>query len=207
MNRLKRLWVLTTAAILLAMPVAAQDLHAKYNKEHPLIYVDAWDLWPYVFQENGKPMGYNIDLLTLIFKELGIPYVVKLKPTKDALEDLRTGRSNLMFGTKDQYHDSYTQFYSKTVIQLFTHSVALPKNQTNPVHTLDDLAHNDVIVHAGAFSHHLMEDSGWVDNARPYNDMDLAVQKVSSEEQGIILWNTMSLKWLIRRYKTDNLKL
>ena len=53
-----------------------------YTTERPLIYEDAWDLWPYVFlNENGEPDGYNIDLLKQIFKELDIPYVIKLKPT------------------------------------------------------------------------------------------------------------------------------
>ncbi|MCR5679086.1 MAG: transporter substrate-binding domain-containing protein [Prevotella sp.] len=207
MNLLKRLCVLTAAAMLLTMPTTAEDIHNRYTKEHPLIYEDAWDLWPYVFQDNGKPVGYNIDLLELILKELDIPYVVKLKPTNEALEDLLEGHSDLMCGIMDRYHDNYTQLYSKTVIHLFTHSVALPKSQPNPIHSERDLASNRVIVHTGAFSHHLMEDSGWTDNAHPYNDMDNAVQLVSAEEHGIILWNTMSLKWLIHRYNANNLKL
>ena len=59
-----------------------KDTTRTYTTERPLIYEDAWDLWPYVFlNENGEPDGYNIDLLKLIFKELDIPYVIKLKPT------------------------------------------------------------------------------------------------------------------------------
>ena len=48
--------------------VAAQkDTTRAYTTERPLIYEDAWDLWPYVFlNENGEPDGYNIDLLKLI---------------------------------------------------------------------------------------------------------------------------------------------
>ena len=54
---------------------AQPDSTRTFTTERPLIYEDAWDLWPYVFlNENGEPDGYNIDLLKLIFKELDIPY-------------------------------------------------------------------------------------------------------------------------------------
>ena len=73
------------------------DTTRTYTTAHPLIYEDAWDLWPYVFlNENGEPDGYNIDLLKLIFKELDIPYVIKLKPTLEAQADLKNGKSDLM---------------------------------------------------------------------------------------------------------------
>ena len=50
--------------------MAQTDSTRTYTTAHPLIYEDAWDLWPYVFlNENGEPDGYNIDLLKLIFKE------------------------------------------------------------------------------------------------------------------------------------------
>lgn len=45
-----------------------------YDEDHPLIYEDAWDLWPYSFVNDiGEPIGYNIDLLKLIFSELTSP--------------------------------------------------------------------------------------------------------------------------------------
>ena len=45
--------------LLLVLPVSAQtDTIKVYNEEHPLLYEDAWDLWPYVFlNENGEPDG------------------------------------------------------------------------------------------------------------------------------------------------------
>ena len=81
---------------LCAMPVVAQkqtsanDSVRVFTEDHPLVYEDAWDLWPYAFlNEAGEPVGFNIDLLRLLCNELDIPYRVKLKPTKEALEDLK----------------------------------------------------------------------------------------------------------------------
>ena len=90
------------------LPAAAEgsDSNIVYSDEHPLVYEDAWDLWPYAFlNENGEPVGYNIDLLKLIFKELDIPYIIMLKRPQDALNDLKSGHSLLMLGMDAHFHN------------------------------------------------------------------------------------------------------
>ena len=53
---------------------ASDDNDSPYTEEQPLVYEDAWDLWPYAFlNDTGEPVGYNIDLLRLIFRELAVP--------------------------------------------------------------------------------------------------------------------------------------
>lgn len=179
----------------------------QYTKENPLVYEDAWDLWPYVFlNEHGEPDGFNIDMLKKIFKELNIPYIIKLKPTREALVDLKDGHSDLMLGMAAPFHDEYAS-YGREVIQVFTHSVVSPKSEPVIIKTLDDLSRNKVILHNGSFSHHMMKDHGWSANCLPYDDMKEAIQKVSSENQGLIVWNTLSLKWLMQKFQTTNLQI
>ena len=193
--------------LLLVLPVSSQtrDTIKVFSEEHPLIYEDAWDLWPYVFlNENGEPDGYNIDLLKMIFKELEIPYIIKLKPTLEAQADLKNGKSDLML-RMDASFSRGNSLYSKSIIQLFTHSVVAPRSQPQNIHTGQDLKGHLVIVHEGSFSHHLIEDNNWTTEIKAYDDMKEAIQKLRSEEKGLIIWNTMSLKWLMRKYKTDNL--
>ena len=178
-----------------------------YTEEQPLVYEDAWDLWPYAFlNDTGEPVGYNIDLLKLIFKELKIPYKIKLKPTQDALNDLKAGRADLMCGMDAHFHNEYAK-YGKSVIQLFTHSVVHRKSEPLKVRTIDDLATQRVIVHGGSFSHHLMEGRGWGRNAIPYDDMQEAVQYAYNQEGCHIVWNTLSLKWLLHKFNYDELEL
>ena len=193
--------------LLLVLPVSSQtrDTIKVFNEEHPLVYEDAWDLWPYVFlNENGEPDGYNIDLLKMIFKELDIPYIIKLKPTLEAQADLKNGKSDLMLRMDASFSRGNT-LYSKSIIQLFTHSVVAPRSQPQNIRTGQDLKGHLVIVHEGSFSHHLIEDNNWTTDIKAYDDMKEAIQKLRSEEKGLIIWNTMSLKWLMRKYKTDNL--
>ena len=83
----------------------------KYTKENPLVYEDSWDLWPYSFlNEEGKPTGFNIELIDAIMRRLDIPYVVKLKAEEDAFRDLGDRRSDLMCGMYTEEHKKYGLF-------------------------------------------------------------------------------------------------
>ena len=194
------------------IPAQASDMTPKqtarvYDEDHPLVYEDAWDLWPYSFlNDTGEPVGYNIDLLKLIFKELNIPYRIKLKPTQNALNDLKAGKADLMCAMDAPFHNEYAQ-YGKSVIQIFTHSVVHREDEPVAVKTVDDLASQRVIVHTGSFSHHLMMERGWGENAIPYDDMQEAVQYVHNQKGAQIVWNTLSLKWLIHKFGYDDLEL
>jgi PAS domain S-box-containing protein len=64
-----------------------------------------------------------------------------------------------------------------------------------------------VIVHDKSFSHYKLMENGWAKEIIPYDDMKEAIQNVSTENNGIILWNSMSLKWLMTKYHTDNLEI
>ena len=61
--------LLAFLCLLVLSPIHAQDSDSTvvFNREHPLVYEDAWDLWPYSFlNANGEAVGYNIDLIKLI---------------------------------------------------------------------------------------------------------------------------------------------
>lgn len=183
------------------------EVTREFTEEHPLVYEDSWDLWPYAYlNDNGDPVGYNIDLLKLIFKRLGIPYQIKLRPTSLALNDLKAGRADVMCGMDAHFHNDYAQ-YGKSVIQIFTHSVLHRKSEPVTVKTVEDLAHQKVLVHDGSFSHHLMIRHGWGNNAVPYNDMQQAVHLLHNEPGHQIVWNTLSLKFLIRKFRYEELEL
>lgn len=205
--------ILATIIALHCTPITAdaitspQDSITVYNEARPLIYEDAWDLWPYVFlNENGEPDGYNIDLLKMIFKELDIPYIIKLKPTLEAQADLKNRKSDLML-RMDASFSRDNASYGKSIVQLFTHSVVTPKSKKITVRSGTDMAGHTIIVHEGSFSHYMIKEHAWASDIVGYDDMQEAIQKVSAEDDGIIIWNTMSLKWLMQKFQTDNLQL
>ena len=130
LDAIKVLVVLMMAA-LTSLETRGQDTAQKqYTKENPLVYEDAWDLWPYVFlNEHGEPQGFNIDMLKLVLEELKIPYIIKLKPTSEALEDMRTGRSDLMMRLAATFHEDYGH-YGKEEVQMFTQSIVSVKSKS-----------------------------------------------------------------------------
>ena len=209
MKRYRILSLLVACHLSLGIIHAQQDKDSiiVYNDKRPLIYEDAWDLWPYVFlNENGEPDGYNIDLLKMIFKELDIPYEIRLRPTLEAQKDLKEHKSDLML-RMDADFARHNSSYGRTIVQIFTHSLVKPKGQTLNVNNVKDLAQYPIIVHEGSFSHHKVVDNDWAKEIIPYDDMKEAIQNVSTENKGIILWNSMSLKWLMTKYQIENLEI
>ncbi len=204
----KKILALFLLLVVTTLPLrAVTDSTRVFTEQQPLVYEDAWDLWPYVFlNENGEAVGYNVDLLKLLLQELDIPYIIKLKPTQEALNDLKSGHADLMFAMDAPYNHQYGH-YGKSVIQIFTHSVLHKKGEPTPIKQLEDLSRHRVIVHNGSFSHHQMLQRGWGKMAVPYNDMQDAVQYLFHHDDEQIVWNTLSLNWLLRKFHFDNMEL
>ncbi len=211
-HRNKTMLLLLLALLPMTGATAQSDstqLQRQYTKEHPLVYEDTWDLWPYAFlNDSGEPEGYNVDLIRLIMKRLDIPYVIKLKSSEEAFEDLKNGKSDLTLGLAVGYHDEYG-LYGNTAVTLFTQSVVTPKNKPVEIKTFRDLGKPGmkVFVNYTSMCYHLMLDYGWGENAVPEKDIREVIQRVSAEEEGQIVWNTLTLKWLMHRYLIDNLQL
>ncbi len=201
----------STAAISVASHSTSQPVprHREYTEEHPLVYEDVWDLWPYAFlNENGEPEGYNIDLIRLMMERLNIPYVIRMKSSQETFNDLKNGKSDLTLGLSAGYHDEYG-LYGKNAVTLFTQSVVTPKGKPVEIKTFRDLGKPGVkvIVNNTSMCYHLMLDYGWEANIVAEKDIREVIQRVSAKEEGQIVWNTLTLKWLMHRYLIDNLEL
>ena len=208
MSWYKRAMVLLLSVHLsLAVAFAQSDTTRIFSVNNPLIYEDVWDLWPYSFlNDNGDPDGFNVDLIRLLMKELDIPYEIRLKPSSEAFRDLKEGKSDLMLGLAVGFHDEFGK-YAKNTVTLFTQSVVTPKNKEVVIKRFRDLSNHQVIVCDSSLVYHLMLEYGWGENATPVGDMSEAIQEVSAKGEGQIVWNTLSLKWLMNRYHIDDLEL
>ena len=205
----RALMLLLSVHLSLTVAFADPDSTRVFSADNPLIYEDVWDLWPYSFlNDNGDPDGFNVDLIRLIMKELDIPYEIRLKPSSEAFRDLKEGNSDLMLALAVGFHDEFG-LYSKNAVTLFTQSVVTPKSRPVEIKAFRDLGKPGlkVIVNDSSLCHHLMIDYGWGANALPDKDIGEAIQRVSATGEGQIVWNTLSLKWLMNRYHIDDLVL
>ena len=211
----KMLWykrailLLSSVYLSLVVAFAQSDTTRVFTEKRPLIYEDVFDLWPYSFlNDNGDPDGFNVDLIRLIMKDLDIPYEIRLKPSSEAFRDLKEGKSDLMLALAVGFHDEFG-LYSKNAVTLLTQSVVTPKGKPVEIKSFRDLGKPGlkVIVNDSSLCHHLMIDYGWGANALPDKYLGVAIQRVSDMGEGQIVWNTLSLKWLMNRYHIDDLEL
>ena len=203
-------WWQLMLLLLLPVSVSAQTEDTRrYTQEHPLVYEDARDLWPYSFiNDDGKPEGYNIDLIDMLMRELNIPYIVKLKPQYEVFQDLKAGKADLTLVLAAGFHDEFG-LYGRNAITLFTQSVATPKGRTVEIKSFRDLGRPgvEVIVSDSSLCHRLMLDYGWDSHAVVSNNIRKSLQDVSAKKRGQIVCNTLSLKWLIQHEQIDNVEL
>lgn len=205
---MSRFWIIILCFTLLAANVSAQSDSARaYSAEKPLVFEDSESIWPYSYlNEKGDPEGYCIDLIRLLMQKLDIPYVVRLKNHQEVLQDLKEGKADLALGLGDVYEKKHG-YYGRTTITLLTQSVATPKDQDVAIKSFSDLKSQMVTVKDSSLCHHLMVDYGWGDHAIVRRDMAAAIQEISDKGEGQIVWNTLTLKWLISHYHLDNLSL
>ena len=205
---MNRFWIIILCFTLLTANVSAQSDSARvYSDERPLVFEDSESIWPYSYlNEKGEPEGYCIDLIGLLMQKLGIPYVVRLKNHQEVLQDLKEGKADLAMGLGDVYEKKYGH-YGRTTITLLTQSVATPKGQKVVIKSFGDLKSQLVTVKDSSLCHHLMVDYGWGDHAIVRRDMAAAIREISDKGEGQIVWNTLTLKWLISHYHLDDLSL
>lgn len=203
-----RLLLIIPCFILFAGSVYAQgDTLDIYTDHKPLVYEDATNFYPYTYiNDKGEPDGYNVALVKLLLDELKIPYVIKLKPFREVLADLKSGQCDLTFGLPAMTNSDYGQ-YGHTSIALLTQSVATPKNNDVAIKTFHDLSNpdNKVTVSEHSTCLDLMNDYGWADNAIVSKDMINEMIKLNDTQQGQVVWNTAALRWIIREKRLNNL--
>ena len=95
-------WAQPTSPHLLAQQMSVEQqekatatfVSTPYTEDNPLIYEDAWDLWPYSFlDDEGNPAGFNIDLVKQLLHRLKIPFEIRLKHSKNAYRDLKADQT------------------------------------------------------------------------------------------------------------------
>ena len=206
---IRLLRVIVFCMLPVAVASAQNDSMRVFTEQHPLVFEDSHDLWPYSFtNDRGEPEGFCVDLVKAVMGELGIPYVIRLKPDADVAGDLKAGTADLTFGQETGLHDKF-RIYSHHAVALFTHSVLTPKSQPVAIKNFRDLKTPglQVTVRPSSLCHQLMLDYGWGDHALVSKDMCRAVRDVNDRQQGQVLWNTLSLKWMKSHYQLDRVTL
>lgn len=205
-NMLRPLLTMTFTFIVMMM-ANAQGSQRTYTASHPLIYEDLWDMAPYSYlDENGVPCGYNIDLVKTICERLDIPYVVKLYHSDEVFDDVAKRKADLTIGMYASYHFG-KGYFSKSVITLFTQSIAISNKNREVITDIEDLKKEKIYVRPSSYAYSVLVKSGLKNNIIPRVDLKASLMKVNETDSGMVLWNTLALKSIVKRYNLDNIRI
>jgi signal transduction histidine kinase len=172
-----------------------------YTQEQPLIYEDAWEKWPYAFiNDEGKPDGFNVELVSTIMERLNIPYVVRLRNQVRAHEDLRHYIADLSLGVYADYNALFGQFGKVGVCPFENALIQLRKDSIGKT-TVKDLHNIEFSVRAESRAYYYLVSHGFADSTlHCVENMEAEVLRIASEKRGAAVWNAMMLKWMVKKY-------
>ena len=197
--------VLASHCPLLTAPAQAQQLH-EYTAEQPLIIVSDWEFPPYEFRnDKGEPDGYNIDLLTLIFRRLNIPYRFVMKEWYQATEAFEKREADLIHALSFNYKQrpyvmtrNMAHFYRVRSVRL---------RGTKPLTHISQLGQGDTII---------VKNNDYVplqiltNDANPaftleYHSPREALIGVRNGKYKYFLWGERPINWKIKEFGLDSL--
>ena len=116
-----------------------------YTKEKPLVIVSDWDFQPFEFLNNeGKPSGYNIEVLDLILNHLDIPHKFVMQEWYLATEMFENHEADLIHALYTYYKDEpYVQ--TKKYINYYNLKTAR-RLDTPPLVSIKSLTAEDTLI-------------------------------------------------------------
>ena len=141
-------WVKVIALLItchLSLTVSPAKETYGYSKEKPLIIVSDWDFQPFEFlNSEGKPSGYNIEVLDLILNKLDIPHKFVMQEWYLATEMFEKHEADLIHALYTYYKDDpfiptkkYVNYYNLK---------AARRLDTPPLVTIRNLTANDTLI-------------------------------------------------------------
>ena len=97
------------------LQTAAQALKDRYNRQRPVLIVYSENP-PYEFEnENGEPVGINVDVMKVVMKELGLSYSFVMKEPAEARSTFESGKADLILSDRRCFQTN-SHFISENVI-------------------------------------------------------------------------------------------
>jgi diguanylate cyclase (GGDEF)-like protein len=130
---------------------------------------------PYeTLDESGQPVGFHIDLMTAIAREMGFEVRFQLGPWEEARQALQSGDIDVLGMIVSPERAETVDFARSHVI--VHHRIFIPA-EAPPVYSIEDLTGKRVIVQRAAFSHeHLLD-----------IDLDAELTLVDTDSEGLHL--------------------
>ena len=211
MIRYKLQYIIRCAALLLClfafMPAVTAANDFGYTEEHPLLIVCDWDFRPFEFVDvQGKPAGYNIDVLNLILNQLNIPHRFIMQEWHVATDMFKKRQADLIHALFYFYKDhpyvathKYINYYNLKTVR---------RADVPPLIRLHDSQHIDTVLvkenDYAAMTFNLMGDSTIVTEYHTPKD---GLTGIRQGKYKYYIWGEEPLKRKIQELGLDSLVL
>ena len=200
--------LLTIAVSLLPLSsVTANQLTERYTKKRPLIIVCDWDKAPYEFSnDEGEPAGSNIDVLSRMLDDIGIPYRFITKEWSNAIKTFERGDADLILANAHRFKDN-AKLYATQIINYNRLSVAMTTKSSNII-TQKMLEQDGVVLKTGDYTGKYFATTDSATNSRiEFMSPKVALTGLLAGDCKYFVWGEEPLKWKIKKLNLEGIYL
>ncbi|MCR4603789.1 MAG: transporter substrate-binding domain-containing protein [Prevotella sp.] len=193
--------------MLLVILIAGMAM-ARADVPRRVIIASDWDFAPYEFiNDKGQSDGFNVEVLHIILKSLGIEHEFVMKSRKQSIEMFLNHEADLIVDYRNRFHDEQF-FHTRTPLSYY--QIMLAHRKSMPSFTsLDMLRGQKSIVFNGSndsISKTLLEDLLGNTSYRFCSARE-ALAGVANGEYNYFVWGNELLKWKIKEYNIEDITL
>ena len=202
---MKRILIILIALQSTIVPLLAQSLSEKYNKERPVVVVCDWDKPPYEFLDgNGVPAGSNIDVLNAVMEELNLPVKYVMKEWSIALKTFERGDADIILANARRYKKGHYAI-SKNIVNYNRVCVAMHSDSIGMV-TLKQLEREGAVFKPGDYSAYYFQDGDTINTSfMEFQTPKVALTGLINGDYKYYIWGEAPLKWKIKELQLEGI--
>lgn len=202
---MKRILIILIALQSTIVPLLAQSLSEKYNKERPVVVVCDWDKPPYEFLDGkGVPAGSNIDVLNAVMEELNLPVKYVMKEWSIALKTFERGDADIILANARRYKKGHYAI-SENIVNYNRVCVAMHSDSIGMV-TLKQLEREGAVFKPGDYSAYYFQDGDTINTSfMEFQTPKVALTGLINGDYKYYVWGEAPLKWKIKELQLEGI--
>ena len=153
--------------------------------------------------KNGKPAGYNVELVRAIAGDMGLNIEIKLGPWSQIRDELERGHIDAIQGMlysveRDKSFDLSPAHTNISYVIVTREGINLPQN-------LKDLSGKTVLVQEGDLMHDLLVEQAYTKHIQAVKSQEEALRKLVEKEYDYVLASKLSTHYYIEKFGWENL--
>ncbi len=161
---------------------------------------------PYEYlDENGRPAGYNVDLMRAVAQEVGLDIEIRLGPWSDIVQELEQGEIDGVMGML--YSTKRALKFGFTPPHLVNSYVSvIRKGEGDPPETVADLISKRIVVQRGDIMQDFAIDAGLKEQTTNVDSQEEALREIIRGQYDCALVSRLTAMYLIDKNGWDTLK-